>query len=554
MMIFKFKNIFWVVLAVAVAVAGRLWFGGRDEPVAESGVVPVVERRVESHSKKSRAVKRRRRAVAAEDILSEDNIAAEDVISGDPQLGKTPADAIPGEYLFRFYSDADRKAFEKYAREHGVTIIDSMRVGNTVRIGVSDRSILADLLRNGPVAVDWMPNIYIDVPKRIEGSNPLAPRGGYTAFGNQALAWLGVDADAGRGAGITVAVLDSGVTAAGALDGYSIETLDLTGELGGDTAHGTAVAAIIAGSDSDSPGVAPGARLISVKVLSEDGRGDAFTLAKGIVEAVDRGANIINMSLGSHSDSFILQQAVAYAVERNVLLVAATGNDAKEGVLFPARYKDVMAVAAVDFNNEHLYFSNRGDEVDLAAPGAGVAVMIRDGDERDLFSGTSAASPFVTGAAAAIWARDHSLSPQDVKDLLIGYSNDAGAPGVDKFFGAGGVNLGRVLQRNEPGICDMAAMMPNVVNSARGVHIDISAQNRGTEILGEVRLDVDINGNRQSFCFFNVAPGATISQPFNLGVAGEGFEIKFAAVPVGVQDATPGNNGVISRISRQDSE
>ncbi len=458
-------------------------------------------------------------------------------------------DSIPGEYLFKFYNEQDRRAFEEYARKHGIRIIDFMAVGNVVRVGISDRSILEELLRNGPISTDWMPNTYVRVPEREDNVPLTPPSGGYQAFGDRALKWLGIKDNSGWGQGISVAVLDSGVIASGALSGRNIMQIDLIGESSYAAAHGTAVASIIAGGDAT--GVAPAVDLMSIKVMSNAGTGDSFTLAKGIIEAVDRGAQIINMSLGSNSDSFVVRQAVKYAAERGVLLVAAAGNDARQGLLYPARYEDVIAVAGVDFNSKHLYFSNRGSAVDIAAPGAGVAAT-GAGGETIGFSGTSVASPFVAGAAAEVWARDSSLSSEDIRRILIDYSNDVGAPGRDESYGAGVLDVGRINSRNTSGIFDMTAMMPFVQNNKSGGTVDISAQNRGTETIAEMVLEVDFQGKKESFSFFNVQPGNTISQPFPFGLIPEdGMELRFSVRPSGVNDATPNNNAVFSIISAQ---
>jgi hypothetical protein len=460
---------------------------------------------------------------------------------------KTPEDAIPGEYLFRFYNSADLAAFKAYARAHGIEVIDSMSWGNIVRIRLRDRSMLKKLLRDGPVAVDWQPNLYVRVPER-DDNKPQVPDGTYKSFGTQAMEWVGLAHEDGRGKGIKVAVLDSGVNTTGALSDKSVETVDMYSE-DGTSLHGTAVASIISGSESDFEGIAPDAELLSIRVLSDSGSGDAFTLAKGIVEAVDRGANIINMSLGSKSDSFVVRDAINYAVERGVLLVAAVGNDAVEGVLYPARYDDVLAVAAVDADGRHPYFSNRGSEVDIAAPGIGVAVPL-DQDKLVGFSGTSAAAPFISGAAAWLWAQNPDLTPSEVTEILIDYSNDTGAPGIDEETGAGIVNITRVKERDTAGIRDMVLMPPYVTTDENRVNVDISAQNRGTEPLDEVSLTINAAGDAQVYSFYNVYPGATITQRFTFDAANnDGIELVFSVTIPGYTDSHPENNSMSSSIN-----
>ena len=461
-------------------------------------------------------------------------------------------DEIPGEYIFRFYNERDRLAFEAVARRLGIRVVGSLSVGHAVRIRVLDPDLLQQLRREGPTPTDWMPNTYVRIPEQ-DGNAPLAPESGYTAFGGKALSWLGVTDNATWGNGITVAVLDTGIATTASLGAGAITHLDLVGEAGHAAVHGTAVASLISGRDKTAPGVAPAATLLSIKVMSDAGVGDAFTLAKGIIEAVDRGARIINFSGGSKGDSSILREAVQYAVDRGVLFVAPVGNDAVLGVQYPARYDIVIAVGAVGPNGDHLYFSNRGPEVALTAPGAGVAAASPDGDTV-LFSGTSAAAPLVAGTIAALLSESPELTLDDIMSLLAIYSNDAGAPGADDMYGAGILDVERLTTRDADGVYDMVAMSPHVRNDAATgkLHVDISAQNRGTEPIDEVKLVVEWNQTSQTFTFFNVGVGDTISQPFTFAhdTLTDGLlDVLFVVRPVGVNDAVPGNNGIHSVVS-----
>ncbi len=460
-------------------------------------------------------------------------------------------DVIPGEFILRFYDERDRKAFEALAKRMGITVIDSIAFGHAVRIRVNNPEQLRRLLQEGPTPTDWSPNIYVHVPEGEERET-LPPSGPYQAFGSSMLAWLGISDNANWGTGITIAVLDNGIASAAALQGTTVTYLDLVGDGTPIAAHGTAVASLIAGNDEFVQGVAPGADLLSIRVMTDAGVGDAFTLAKGIIEAVDQGARIINLSLGSRQDSAILRDAIRYAVERDVLLVAAAGNDAVSGVLYPACYDDVLAIAAVDANGRHLYFSNRGPEVDLAAPGAGLAAAQPEG-EPVLFSGTSAATPIVAGTIAALLSQNPTLDNDAIVALLLLYSNDAGAPGKDDLYGTGVVDVGRLTERDTAGVYDMVAMAPYIRDNAANkmLSIDISAQNRGTETLGEVSLIVTWDGTSQTFSFYDIRVGDTLSQPFTFAhdsIANGVLDIGFNVIPMGVNDATPGNNAMRATI------
>ena len=467
-------------------------------------------------------------------------------------IERLPKDAIPDEIILRFYDAHDLAAAEALARQLGIPVLDRLAVGNSLRLSVSDPHLLTQLLKRGPTPLDQLPNYYVRHPEN-EDNAPLAPVSGYTAFGDKALAWLGVSDNSDWGTGVKVAVLDSGITDTAALRGVTITRMDLVQEPGHVGAHGTAVASLIAGRGAGVQGVAPGVELLSVKVLSDAGVGDTFTLAKGIIQAVDNGAELIVFSLASRGDSPVVADAIAYAAARKVPMVAAPGNDGLYGVSYPARYDSVIAPGAVDANGQHLFFSNRGTEVDLVAPGAGVAASL-PGEGTVSFSGTSASVPFVAGAVATLLAESPGISPDEIRDLLARYSNDLGEPGPDSSYGFGALNMKRLTERNTVGIYDMAAMVPNVRYDAPKdiLHIDVSAQNRGTETIASVEMAVVWNGHAETFTFPNVYVGDTVFQPFEfprVAVPTGDLDFRFSVMPVGVADATPGNNALQSRIA-----
>lgn len=346
-----------------------------------------------------------------------------------PALPAAMRDAIPNEYVLGFYDDGDLEEFLRIARLLGVEILGQLELGNAVRIRVTDDAQLLALLNRGPVATALGRNVRVLRPVDPTPGDPRAPESGYVGFGNLAALWLGVRPDrTTRGDGVLIAVLDSGIGTHPALAGANIEHLDMLNGDGAYGTHGMAVASLLVGQSDAITGIAPNAGLLNVRVMSDDGTGDAFTIAAGIIAAADRGAQIINLSLGTFGDSFILAEAVKYAQDKGALLVAATGNNAVNGIYYPARYDGVLAVGAVDAAGRHLYFSNRGAEVDISAPGIAVNAAAPDGNVV-AFSGTSAATPLVSGAAALLLADTPGLTPRQAGDILLAYSNDAGAPG-----------------------------------------------------------------------------------------------------------------------------
>ncbi|MFD3516467.1 type VII secretion-associated serine protease mycosin [Streptomyces sp. NPDC058657] len=268
-----------------------------------------------------------------------------------------------------------------------------------------------------------------------------------------------------KGAGVTVAVLDTGVDDQHPdLVGNVLPGNDLVGfgAKSGDRSwarHGTAMASIIAGHGHGPGrgegvlGIAPEARILPIRVILEGGdpdrdkartsRGNA--LAKGIRWAVDHGADVINLSLGDDSESAHPEAeedaAVQYALGKGAVVVASAGNGGEKGdhISYPAAYPGVIAVTAVNEAGTHASFSTRRWYATVAAPG--VDVVIADPD-RSYYEGwgTSAASAFVSGAAALVRAAHPQLSPAQVRRLLARTARDAPAGGRDDARGHGMVD------------------------------------------------------------------------------------------------------------------
>lgn len=251
------------------------------------------------------------------------------------------------------------------------------------------------------------------------------------------------------GTGITVAVLDSGVDAAaarltGRLDG-GIDMLGTTRGLIDCVGHGTAVASIVAAGGkpgSGFRGIAPGARLLPVRVSeaeSVDGTvagaaTDAAGLAAAIRRAVIRGARVLNLSLVVATDTTALRDAVAWAIARDVVIVAAVGNGhvprGADPVPYPAGYPGVIGVGAIGPDGRRLASSEVGSFVDIVAPG-GAVTAARLPAGLGSFDGTSFAAPYVAGTAALVWQAWPDLSAAQVTARILGTADppvDAGGP------------------------------------------------------------------------------------------------------------------------------
>ncbi|MFH1637957.1 MAG: S8 family peptidase [Candidatus Woesearchaeota archaeon] len=253
------------------------------------------------------------------------------------------------------------------------------------------------------------------------------------------------------GAGVTVAVLDTGVnTAHPDLDVKLCKDATKRGIKDGCTdsdGHGTHVSGTVAangGADGLGVyGVAPGANLWMIKVCGGSG---CWTddMAAGIRYAADNGANIISMSIGGDTESSLVKDAIDYAVARNVLIVAAAGNDgpAEGSIDYPGANPNVVAVAAIDSSQQVADWSSRGindgdyfieeGEVEFAAAGVGVESTWKDGCYYTL-DGTSMATPHVAGLAAKLWQGNAS----DTRSYLQSVAIDLHTFGDDSATGFG---------------------------------------------------------------------------------------------------------------------
>ncbi|TGV04084.1 peptidase S8, partial [Mesorhizobium sp. M00.F.Ca.ET.186.01.1.1] len=163
----------------------------------------------------------------------------------------------------------------------------------------------------------------------------------------------------------------------------------------------------------------------------------------------DHGADVINLSVGNYTSSAALQEACRYAFEKNVILVAASGNDATNQPSYPAAYDEVLAVAAVDHRKERADFSNFGDYVDVAAPGVDIPSTYIYSDYASL-SGTSMACPHVAALASLVRSVHPDMKNRDVMELIRQSATDLGAPGHDQLYGYGMINVNQTLRQAKP--------------------------------------------------------------------------------------------------------
>jgi membrane-anchored mycosin MYCP len=280
-----------------------------------------------------------------------------------------------------------------------------------------------------------------------------------------------------RGAGVSVAVIDSGVDTAhpqlaGAVDASHgadftpadpgrDDTPPATSRGNGTTdtvGHGTKVAGIIAARPREGTtgfvGLAPQATIIPIRQQDEHGSGTVASLARSVDHAVAQGADIINISQDTEqalTDNSSLARAIDVAVAQGIVVIASVGNEGADGRLrptYPAAYDGVLAVAASDRNNERAPFSQSGDFVDIAAPGVDMVSTVPGGGHC-VDNGTSFAAPYVAGVAALLRAKHPGWTAEQIVTQLQQTAERA-IPGHDPYLGWGVVDPVRALTDDTP--------------------------------------------------------------------------------------------------------
>ncbi|WP_286059305.1 S8 family peptidase [Bacillus mojavensis] len=242
------------------------------------------------------------------------------------------------------------------------------------------------------------------------------------------------------GKNVKIAVIDSGISPHDDLSisgGYS--AVSYTSSYKDDNGHGTHVAGIIGAKHNGYgiDGVAPEAQIYAVKALDQNGSGDLQGLLKGIDWSIANGMDIVNMSLGTSSDSQILHDAMDKAYEKGVLLVAASGNDGNgKPVNYPAAYSSVVAVSATDQHNQLAAFSTTGNEVEFSAPGTDITSTYLH-QYYATGSGTSQATPHAAAMFALLKQRDPGNTNVQLRALMQKNIVDLGMTGRDQQFGYG---------------------------------------------------------------------------------------------------------------------
>jgi subtilisin family serine protease len=260
---------------------------------------------------------------------------------------------------------------------------------------------------------------------------------------------------------IKIAILDSGILASHpefvgrVLPGYDFVNND--SDPNDDYGHGTHVAGIAAAGANNGVGmlgVCPRCSIIPVKVLDQYNQGTWGNVAAGILFAVDAGANVINLSLGGQSTIQAVEDAIRYATQQNVLVVAAVGNGRSDVPFYPAAMAEVVGVAATRNDDTRWSLSNYGSFVEISAPGYAVYSTYHDLNNAyhgyNYMSGTSMAAPHVAGLAGLLFSQNPGLTVEALRTLMRTTAVDLGDPGWDGYFGHGRIDAFAALAAGAP--------------------------------------------------------------------------------------------------------
>ena len=211
--------------------------------------------------------------------------------------------------------------------------------------------------------------------------------------------------------------------------------------------HGTAVTGVIAATANNRIGIAGiswKSAIIPFKVLDEEGKGSTSDSTEAIYDAVDTGCKVINISFGCQEAVRSEEDAIQYALDKGVIVVAAAGNDENSEYNYPASYPGVISVAAIDRDKKRAYFSNYNDRVSLTAPGQEIMTLQVGGTYANAH-GTSFAAPHVAGIAALALSIQPNLTASDFMTLARVTSRDLGPVGYDREYGYGLIDAQALL-------------------------------------------------------------------------------------------------------------
>ncbi len=358
---------------------------------------------------------------------------------------------VPDEIVTSFAAGTTQQAIEQFAARYSLTPIETQQfalIGVNLyrwRIG-GGRSVpsIVQALGSENIVATVQPNYYFALE---DAAAKAAPAAGDPAQYVLAQLQIAQAQQLATGKGVLVAVIDSEIDAKHPdLAGAIVKSFDAASGAGAPHAHGTSIAGAIA-AHGKLLGIAPAAQILAAHAFDGapgQANGTSFAIYKSLQWATDSHARIINMSFAGPSDP-ILARLLAAAFNNGIILIAAAGNAGPQSSpLYPAADPDVIAVTATDDADHVFKMANRGRYIAVAAPGVDV-LALAPGDAYQLATGTSIAAAHVSGIAALLLERKPTLTPSDIRGVLIATAKQIAPPSPDADDGAGLVNAYRAV-------------------------------------------------------------------------------------------------------------
>lgn len=442
----RFTGVLLLAMTVATPVQYAYADGGRDPtpvtPSVSSTTTPAPKQPAKPKTKPETRTPSTQTATATTPRRTQQSPRTPPRIVETAPSGQPPADEtrfIPDEVIVRFQLSSTERSRTRAINRLNLSHLDAATFflsGVTVHryrlpSGLDVREAIAQLEASAAV-VTAQPNYLY----RLQQS---ADTGKLPQFGNTRINLSDAHART-KGGKTRIAVIDTAVDKTHPeFVTSSISSFDVSDDVSNVDPHGTSIAGILA-ANAQLTGVAPEAEIVSIAAFSKDASGQSFGNTWTIMEALNvaykQDADILNMSFAGPADP-LLARAMEGAMARNILPVAAAGNEGPEAaMLFPAGYDAVIAVTATDAEDRIYSDANTGEHVDLAAPGVGLLVLGNASGFRTS-SGTSMATAYVSGIAALALAANPGADYATLRSLLENSATDLGTPGKDAVFGAG---------------------------------------------------------------------------------------------------------------------
>ena len=464
--------------------------------------------------------------------------------SRDDTLAVNDPDALQNERILTFGSEDSLEEFVAQASRCGICILGRNPRFNTLRVGFSDWSRVQSILPEDSESFFNFPMI----PPPLE-DGMMAP--GAMGFHGRMKEWMGISEDnAHWGEGVSVAVIDTGILPHPVFDD-GVEVFSLVDSKGEIHPHGTAMASLWRDTDGRIPAIAPAVDLSSIQVADETGVSNTFMVAEAIYLAAESGTDLITISMSSARTSPYLDRAIEFAKEQGSLIIASSGNNGQEIMMYPAAHDDVLAVGAIDYNNAYPGFSNYGEHVSFVAPGVGVLAAGPD-DTYGSSSGTSPAAQIGAATIAAVMSELEISDPYAASELYLENLNELGLPDKDTLYGYGRPQMDVLLNYDEPGRYDGAIAGNLIELDERGqADLHVIVDNPGTENLTQALLHVTAQGESYEVSLPTIEPKESYQFTLPLSASLDQGDIMVSSrveLADGLDDVRPQDNSQHSKV------